>query len=91
LGEGVEVARNSMTRIVYVLIALIILLPLLYVIFFTSFIPFVLRQLKIGRSVGGEKSQKVVGSGVEAEVHAGSKEEPEVIIPDEVLKAPSKK
>lgn len=44
-----------MTRIVFLMIALSLLIPLLYVIFFTPFIPFLLRQLKIGRSTSDVK------------------------------------
>jgi hypothetical protein len=76
----IDIARNPMNRYVYVLIALMLLLPLLYVIFFTQFIPFVLRQLGIGRSTS---DVKVIVDDV--------KQEPDVIIPDEVIKAPKKK
>ncbi len=37
------------------MIALSLLIPLLYVIFFTPFIPFLLRQMKIGRSTSDVK------------------------------------
>jgi hypothetical protein len=44
-----------MTRIVFLMIALSLLIPILYVIFFTPLIPFLLRQMKIGRSTSDVK------------------------------------
>lgn len=119
----IEIRRNPMTRIVFVLIAFSLLIPILYVIFFTPFIPFLLRQLKIGRSTTDVKILvddaeqaitnrvrdleaqrnaadeelndvvpiKIVRGNTKPESQTESEQEPEVIIPDEVLKAPNTK
>jgi hypothetical protein len=75
----IEVSRNPMTRIVFVMIALMLLLPILYVIFFTPFIPFLLRKMKLVRSTSDVKIQI-----------NDTKPESDVIIPDEVITPPKK-
>ncbi|MES2983249.1 MAG: hypothetical protein V4727_13130 [Verrucomicrobiota bacterium] len=54
-GSAYRNFRNPMNRIVFLLIALMLLIPLFYVIFFTPFIPLLLRQLRIGRSTDDVK------------------------------------
>ncbi len=44
-----------MNRIIFILVGIMLLIPMLYVIFFTPFIPLLLRQMKIGRSTSDVK------------------------------------
>ena len=88
-----------MSRIVFSMIALLLLMPLLYVIFFTQFIPFLLRKLNIGRSTGEVKNlvndaEQATENRVrdrEASKQAMDDGEPETIIPDEVISPPKTK
>ncbi len=86
-----------MTRIVFILIAFSLLIPLLYVIFFTPFIPFLLRQLKIGRSTGDVKdlvddAEQAISNRVrdlEAMKHAAD-EELNDVVPIKIVRGTSK-